>query len=132
MKYVDLMGTEKVLILYSREKFYELFFSSYKTSINIKTSLVNDWYEDKNIEIKLVNKWADFIDYINSFTNNNTSWEIVYVWHNEWWLSKEITDNNIWLLNKSKSNNITIELLAVILLLKSEVQRSIITRLLKK
>jgi len=42
VNYVDLMGTEKVLILYSKEDFWNIIFSNYEVSKNIKSDLVND------------------------------------------------------------------------------------------
>ena len=109
--FVDLMGTEKVLIMYSPKHFYNILFSIEEVAKNEKERLINLWYKEKNINLILLKDWNDFIKRINDFWELNSNWEIIYIWHNSTWLSKEITDKNIDNLDNMSNNN-TLELIA--------------------
>ena len=96
MIYVDLMGAEKVLIIYSTNHWYDLWFTEI-ASENLRIILLADWYDSKDIKLVSITTADDFITSVNEFTNNNVKWDIAYVWHNQWWLSK------IWQTKKLKN-----------------------------
>ncbi len=83
-----------------------------KMSYNLKKDLLKQWYKSKNIEITFISNSDDFINNIVDFTNKDNTWEIVYIWHNKWWLSRNINDKEILKLPKLNNSKITLSLLS--------------------
>jgi RHS repeat-associated protein len=94
--FMDLMGTEKVLILYSWNHWYDSW-STKVTSFNLKNDFTEQWYDV--LEPIKIKSSKDFIYNINKFSEENKVWEIVYMGHNQWWLSINLFENDISKLN---------------------------------
>ncbi len=94
--YVDLMGLEKILIMYSPNHWWEREFI--KTfSENLEAYLIKK-YEGKKVNIVRikVENADDFNNALNEFNSNESkTGQIYYLWHNQWWLSKNMTDDAI-------------------------------------
>lgn len=68
-------------------------------------SKVLEEYAIESTKWKKVNIVRVSIDNFDEFKNNlktfnaesdYSNWKIVYIWHNQWWLSKNVTDDRIW------------------------------------
>jgi len=112
MKYVDLMGTEKVLIINTLPYSINPFKSPERISNWLKDRLIKSWYNWDLISTLYTSEVDTFINSINDFTRNNNNWTIVYIGHNQNWLSEKLTNDKISLLNNVSWWNITIELAA--------------------
>jgi hypothetical protein len=89
------------LILYSSNHWYDRW-STESTSINLKNDFTEQWYNV--LEPIKIKSSEDFIDNINKFSEENKIWEIVYLGHNQWWLSINLFDNEIRKLNKIETD----------------------------
>ena len=76
--YVDLKGTEKILIIYSTNHFYDPW-STKIASENLRKMLLDDWYDNNDIKLVSITTAEDFISNVNEFTNNYDKWDIAYV-----------------------------------------------------
>jgi RHS repeat-associated protein len=111
MNFVDPMGLEKILIVYSPNHWKDIF--SISTNNQEKADILSDyylshWYNKKNVNIVSINTADDFINNINDSWIKK--WRIIYVWHNQLWLSKNLTDENINKLNSIDNENVRIDL----------------------
>ncbi len=109
MKYVDRDGREKILIMYSPNHWYDLF-----STKNAANSLLNMYMQNfrntgkrYRIEVIKIETFDEFKDSLENFNTDKSYkyWNIVYIWHNQWWLSKNLTDDNLSKLRNLDSNN---------------------------
>ena len=102
MKYTDRYGKEKVLIRYSPNHWYDQF-STKEFAQKIEEAYSQKFSGKWNWSISVVNvsSFDDYQSALNNFNSNTyKKWNITYIWHNMWWLSKNISDDKINTLPK--------------------------------
>ncbi|NDK09028.1 hypothetical protein EOM39_07370, partial [Candidatus Gracilibacteria bacterium] len=109
VNYVDRMGLEKILIMYSPNHFRDTFSTEANAEI-LFNSYLNSGYKKENIQMVSIDSAEDFIDDINN--SGITKGKIIYVGHNQGWLSPNMTDEEINKLNPIDSDNVTMDLYA--------------------
>ena len=108
INYVDRMGLEKVLIMYSPNHWYDRFDTTIGAD-TIKQAYLDSYDPDMRyrISVTAIETFEDFKRAIEDFNNdgNYKHGEIVYIWHNQGWLSKNLTNENISQLNQLEETN---------------------------